>query len=301
MTRTVVTTHGRRLALSNLEKDLYPSSGFTKAAVLEYYRRIAPYLLPHTRDRALTLKRYPDGAEQEFFFEKRCPAHRPPWVGTADLERAGGDRMTVCLLNDEETLLWVGNLASLELHIPLARAYSPDTPDAVVFDLDPGEGVDLVACGRVALTLRDLLAHAGFASVAKTSGRKGLHVYVPLNTGSATFEDTKIFSRSVAGILQKHHPDVVTAKVAKQERPGRVFINWEQNDAKRTMVSVYSLRAGALPTVSFPLAWRELEAAVAGNDTAALVIGPEEAVRRAEADGDRFQDMLTRQQRLPHA
>ncbi len=207
---------GRRLSLSNLEKDLYPSYGFTKAQILEYYRRIAPFILPHLKDRALTLKRYPEGVEKDFFFEKRCPAHRPAWVKTAEIRQDDGERMTVCLVNDLETLIWVENLASLELHVPLARADSPETPDSMVFDLDPGDQANILDCARVALILRDLLSRMGLASYVKTSGKKGLHVYVPLNRKETTFEDTKTFSKAVAEIMQKNYPDLVTAKMAKE-------------------------------------------------------------------------------------
>lgn len=243
MSRKIVEIAGRRLALSNLEKDLYPSYGFTKAQILEYYRRMAPFILPHLQDRALTLKRYPDGVDQEFFFEKRCPAHRPAWVKTAPVRLHDGERLTFCLANDLETLMWVANLASLELHVPLARAASPERPDALVFDLDPGEPANLLDCARVALILRDLLIPLHLTSYVKTSGQKGLHVYVPLNRAETTFADTKKFSKAVAEIMQKNYPDLVTAKMAKEYRQGRVFINWEQNDSKKTMICVYSLRA----------------------------------------------------------
>ncbi|HLO27204.1 MAG TPA: non-homologous end-joining DNA ligase, partial [Geobacteraceae bacterium] len=265
MSRKVVEIAGRRLSLSNLDKDLYPSYGFTKAHVLEYYSRIAAFILPHLKDRALTLKRHPEGVEKPFFFEKRCPLHRPGWVTTAELSRDNGERMTVCLVNDLETLLWVENLASLELHVPLARTGSPETPDAMVFDLDPGEQADILDCARLALILRDLLSRLRLASCVKTSGQKGLHVYVPLNCTETTFEDTKQFSKAVAVILQKNYPDLVTAKVAKEYRKGRVFINWAQNDPSKTMICVYSLRAREKPFVSFPLSWGDLER-LAGQD-----------------------------------
>ncbi len=202
MSRKVVEIAGKRLSLSNLEKDLYPSYGFTKAHILEYYRRIATFILPHLKDRALTLKRYPEGVEKDFFFEKRCPSHRPAWVKTAEIPQDDGERMTVCLVNDLETLIWVENLASLELHVPLARADSPETPDSMVFDLDPGDQADILDCARVALILRDLLSQLRLASYVKTSGKKGLHVYVPLNRKETTFEDTKKFSKAVAEVLQ---------------------------------------------------------------------------------------------------
>jgi bifunctional non-homologous end joining protein LigD len=300
VSRTIVDMEGRRLLLSNLEKDLYPSYGFTKAGILEYYRGIAPYMLPHLKDRAVTLKRYPEGVEKDFFFEKRCPSHRPDWVNTAQIPQDDGELMTFCVVNDLETLIWVENLASLELHVPLARAGSPKTPDSMVFDLDPGEGATILDCARVALVLRELLSQMGLASSAKTSGRKGLHVFVPLNNKETSFEDTKIFSKAVAGIMQKHYPDLVTAKMAKQERKSRVFINWSQNDASKTMISVYSLRAREKPFVSFPLGWREVEDAIRVGEPDRLQVIHSEALMRAERMGDLFQEVLEKEQKLPH-
>ena len=300
MTRTFVEIVGRRLPLSNLEKDLYPSYGFTKARILEYYRGIAPFILPHLKDRALTLKRYPEGVEKDFFFEKRCPSHRPAWVKTAEVPKNHSEPITFCLVNDLETLIWVENLASLELHVPLARAGSPETPDSMVFDLDPGDEANILDCARVALILRDLLSHMELSSYVKTSGRKGLHVYVPLNRKETTFEDTKTFSKAVAGIMQKHYPELVTAKMAKQERKTKVFINWSQNDSSKTMICVYSLRAREKPFVSFPLEWRELENLAGLGDPERLQVLHAEALKRVEEKGDLFQEVLVKEQKLPH-
>ena len=208
--------------------------------------------------------------------------------------------MTVCLANDLETLIWVENLASVELHVPLARAGSPETPDSMVFDLDPGDGANILDCGRVALILRDLLSELRLASYVKTSGRKGLHVYVPLNRKETTFEETKKFSKAVALIMQKNYPDLVTSKMAKEFRKARVFINWAQNDSSKTMVCVYSLRAREKPVVSFPLAWRELENLAAQGDPKKLQVMHSEAVSRAEKQGDLFQEVLVKKQKLPH-
>jgi bifunctional non-homologous end joining protein LigD len=298
--RTFVEMAGRRLLLTNLGKDLYPSYGFTKSRILEYYRGIALFILPHLKDRAVTLKRYPDGVERDFFFEKRCPGHRPEWVRTAEILQDGGEPIKYCLINDLETLIWVENLASLELHVPLARAGSHQTPDSMVFDLDPGDPANILDCARVALILRDLLSRMGLVSYVKTSGRKGLHVYVPLNNKETTYEDTKTFSRAVAGIMQKHYPELVTAKMAKQERKAKIFINWSQNDASKTMICVYSLRAREKPFVSFPLEWRELENLKRQGDPARLQVVHSEAVSRAESMGDLFQEMLVKEQKLPH-
>ncbi len=300
MSRKIIEIAGKRLSLSNLEKDLYPSYGFTKAHILEYYRRIAKFILPHLRDRALTLKRYPEGVEKDFFFEKRCPSHRPLWVQTAEVRRDDKERMTVCLVNDLETLIWVENLASLELHVPLARADSPETPDSMVFDLDPGDQADILDCGRVALILRDLLSQMQLTGYLKTSGKKGLHVYVPLNRRETTFEDTKKFSKAVAEIMQKNYPDLVTSKMAKEYRKGKVFINWSQNDPSKTMVCVYSLRAREKPIVSFPIAWEELEKLAEQKNPGNLQITYSEAVNRAEKKGDLFREVITKKQKLPH-
>ena len=303
MSRKVVEIAGKRLSLSNLEKDLYPSYGFTKAHVLEYYRRISSFILPHLKDRALTLKRYPEGVDKEYFFEKRCPAHRPEWVKTAGV-RYGEERMTVCLVNDLETVMWVENLASLELHVPSARVNSPGTPDYMVFDLDPGYPADILDCARVALILRDVLSGLKLASYVKTSGKKGLHVYVPLNHRDSrkgtTFQDTKKFSKAVAEIMHKNYPALVTAKMTKDDRKAKVFINWSQNDPAKTMICVYSLRARERPLVSFPLSWKELEKAAAQRDPGKLEVTHSEAVKRAEKNGDLFSEVLVKKQRLPY-
>jgi bifunctional non-homologous end joining protein LigD len=300
VSRKVTEVAGKRLTLSNLDKDLYPSYGLTKAHILEYYRGISRFILPHLKDRALTLKRYPEGVEQEYFFEKRCPSHRPPWVTTAEISRRDGDPMTVCLVNDLNTLMWVENLASLELHVPLAKAASPETPDAIVFDLDPGDGADILDCARVALILRGLLSELGLTGFVKTSGQKGLHVYVPLNHKETTFEDTKKFSKAVAEVLQRNYPDLVTTRMAKEHRKKRVFINWSQNDSSKTMVCVYSLRGREKPIVSFPLAWEGLSDLASEGRPEKLQVMFSEALIRAEGEGDLFREMLIMEQKLPY-
>ncbi|PKN17356.1 MAG: ATP-dependent DNA ligase [Deltaproteobacteria bacterium HGW-Deltaproteobacteria-6] len=300
MNRKAAQIAGRNLSLSNLEKVLYPSTGFTKAHVLEYYRLAAPFILPHLADRALTLKRYPDGVANDYFFEKRCPVHRPSWVATAEIARDSGGPMTVCLVNDLDTLMWVENLAALELHVPLSRAAAPENPDAVVFDLDPGPGAGLPDCLRVALILRDLLAGLKLACIPKTSGMKGLHVLVPLNHKETTFDNTKKFSKSVAQVLERNYPDLVTSKMAKEQRIKKVFINWSQNDSSKTIVCVYSLRAGDHPTVSFPLAWKELEHLESKGDPDKIQVEHAEAISRLKKSGDLFAGMLTVKQRLPY-
>jgi len=300
LNKKVTQIAGRNLSLSNLEKVLYPSTGFTKAHILEYYRLVSPYILPHLRGRALTLKRYPDGVAEAYFFEKRCPAHRPSWVATAEIARDNGEQMTVCLVNDLDTLMWVENLASLELHVPLARADAPENPDAVVFDLDPGNGAGILDCMRVALILRDLLAGLKLTCFPKTSGMKGLHVLAPLNQKKMTFDDTKKFSKSVAQVLERNYPDLVTSKMAKEQRVKKVFINWSQNDSSKTMVCVYSLRAGERPTVSFPLTWKELEHLESNGNPDKIQVEQSEAVSRLKKSGDLFGEMLVMKQRLPY-
>jgi bifunctional non-homologous end joining protein LigD len=300
VSRTIIEISGKRLSLSNLEKDLYPSYGFTKAHILEYYRLISKFILPQLQDRAVTLARYPEGVEKDFFFEKRCPSHRPEWVKTAEVRGDKGERRTACLVNNLETLMWVGNLAALELHVPLARAGSPETPDSMVFDLDPGYPAHILHCARVAFILRDLLSELQLAGYVKTSGKKGLHVYVPLNRKGTTFEETKTFSKAVAEIMQKNYPDLVTARMAKEYRKAKVFINWAQNDSSKTMVCAYSLRAREKPAVSFPLAWKELEKLARQGDPEKLQVMHSEAVRRAEKQGDLFREVLKRKQELPH-
>ena len=300
LNRKIAEVAGKKLSLSNLEKDLYPSYGFTKAHVLEYYRRISKFILPYLKDRALTLKRYPDGVEKEFFFEKRCPSYRPPWVTTAKIHQHDGEQMTVCLVNDLNTLVWVENLASLELHVPLARAGSPETPDSMVFDLDPGDKSDILDCARVALILRDLLSKSRLTSYVKTSGQKGLHLFVPLNHKETTFQHTKKFSKAVAEVLQRNYPDLVTTKMAKEYRKKRVFINWSQNDSAKTMICVYSLRAREKPIVSFPLTWKELEKLAGKGDPEKFQIIYSEAVSRLEKNGDLFRELILKKQRLPY-
>lgn len=300
MTTKVTQIDKHILSLSNLEKDLYPAYGFSKAHVLEYYRRVAPFILPHLQNRALTLKRYPNGVGEEYFFEKRCPPHRPPWVPTAEIPQESGEAMRVCLVNDLATLIWVENLASLELHVPLARAHTRETPDCVVFDLDPGQGAGILECLRVSLILRDLLAELKLISFAKTSGLKGLHVYVPLNHTKTTFEDTKTFSKSVAEVLEHSYPDLVTSKMAKEQRVKKVFINWSQNDASKTTVCVYSLRAGKEPTVSYPRLWKEVERFVEKGAQDKIHILPFQAIDRLAKTGDLFASVLRLRQDLPY-
>jgi bifunctional non-homologous end joining protein LigD len=299
MNRTV-TINNRELSLSNLDKDLYPSYGFTKTRILEYYSVVAQFMLPFLKDRALTLKRYPQGVDRVSFFEKRCPKRHPAWLETAEVPYGERKKITYCMANNLETLIWLGNLASIELHVPMAKADAPDNPDSVVFDLDPGDGADVLDCAKVALVLKDLLSGLELETFAKTSGKKGLHVFAPLDPKKTNFRGTKSFSKAVAAIMQKNYPDLVTARMNKEYRKDKVFINWSQNDASKTMVCVYSLRATKEPAVSFPLSWKDLEKSAKQKDPGKFQVLAPEAAMMAERKGDFFREMLDIRQRLPH-
>ncbi len=290
----------KRLKLTNLGKVLYPKAGFTKAQVIDYYLRVAKALLPHLRDRPLTLKRYPNGVEGEFFYEKNCPSHRPPWVRTADVHSESNRRvMQFCLVNDVATLVWAANLADLELHVPLAKAKAMERPTQMVFDLDPGAPADLVQCCEVGLLVRGLFDSLGLATLAKTSGSKGLQVYVPLNQARLTYDDTKPFARAVAELLEREKPALVVSNMKKSLRTGKVLVDWSQNDPHKTTVCVYSLRAKERPTVSTPVTWEEVAACARGRDPAALSFDSEGALARIEAKGDLFAPLVALKQSLP--
>jgi bifunctional non-homologous end joining protein LigD len=273
-TSVEVQIEGRTLKLTNLEKVLYPEVGFTKAQVIDYYTRIAPVLLPHTRDHPLTLKRYPNGVDAEFFYEKNCPKHRPPWVETATVWSGGNNRdMYYCLAQDLPTLVWLAQIATLELHTSLSLANKLPQPRTLVFDLDPGPPATIVECSRIGLMLRDVFRDHGIDSFAKTSGSKGLQLYVPLNT-PVTYEETKVVSKGLAQIFEEQHPDLVVHKQLKELRTGRVLIDWSQNDQYKTTVNVYSLRARRRPTVSTPVSWEEVERCFKSGDPSVLVLTP---------------------------
>jgi bifunctional non-homologous end joining protein LigD len=294
-----VTVEGRRLRLTNLDKVMYPKPGFTKRDLIDYYVRIAPVLLPHLHDRPLTLKRYPDGVEGQFFYEKQCPSHRPDWVRTeAVWSRHNARNIDFCLANDVPTLVWLANLADIELHTSLSLAQNVDRPTMMVFDLDPGPPADIVACSRVGLWLRDLFAQFGLESFAKTSGSKGLQVYVPLN-GDVTYEHTKPFARAVAELLEKQHPKQVVSRMTKSLRDGKVLIDWSQNDDHKTTACVYSLRAKEHPTVSTPVAWEEVEEALRRGSAKRLRFEHTQVLERVDRDGDLFAPVLALTQELP--
>jgi bifunctional non-homologous end joining protein LigD len=294
--RVEVTVGDVSLSLSNLDKLMYPRAGFTKGHVIDYYTRIAPVLLAHLRARPLTLKRYPNGVEDKFFYEKRCPGHRPAWVATTAVwsGRNEGD-IDFCLCEDLPTLVWLANLADLEMHTPMARAPVMDSPTMVAFDLDPGPPASIVECSRVALELRQAFGFLGLEAFAKTSGSKGMQVYLPLNTPSS-YEATRAFSRSLAQLLERRAPDRVVSDMSKAKRAGKVFVDWSQNDRHKTTVNVYSLRAMERPTVSTPVSWDEVSDAADGG---ALSFTSDEVLERVASRGDLFAPVQTLEQELP--
>lgn len=298
-----VDVEGRELRLSNLEKVLYPEVGFTKAEVIDYYVRIGPTILPHLRDRPITLKRYPDGVDAGYFYEKNCPAHRPAWVRVAPVatsSRSDGGRADIdfCVVDDLPTLVWVANLASLELHPYLHTAGDVDRPSMVVFDLDPGPPAGLEDCVRVALRLREVLDGLGLRSVVKTSGSKGLQVYLPINVPTS-YARTTPFARAVAQLLERDDPRGVVSNMRKDLRRGKVLVDWSQNNAHKTTIGVYSLRARTNPTVSAPVTWEEVEVAGDRGDASGLVSTAGAVLDRVAARGDVFEPAIHLEQDLP--
>jgi bifunctional non-homologous end joining protein LigD len=291
--RQEVEIDGRRLSLSNLDKVLYPEAGFAKGHVIDYYTRVSPVLLPHLRGRALTLKRYPNGVEGGHFYEKQCPSHRPDWVVT---ERIGD--INFCMANDLPTLVWLANLADLELHTSLALAEAYDSPTVIAFDLDPGPPATIVECAEVALDLRMVFRHLGMEAFPKTSGSKGMQVYVPLNTPTS-YEVTRPFARGLAELLERRRPELVVSEMKKSLRGGKVFVDWSQNTSFKTTVNVYSLRARPHPTVSTPLLWEEVEAVTESRDPDDLVFTSAQVLERVGEHGDLFKDVLDLRQELP--
>ena len=293
--RVAVEVEGRTLSLSNLDKVLYPATGTTKGEVIDYYRRIAPVMLPHLRDRCVTLRRFPDGVEGEAFFEKRCPGHRPDWVHTAQGpgDRRGG--IDYCLIEDMATLVWAANLAALELHTPMAHASAPEHPTMVVFDLDPGAPAAMTECAVVGLAIREALESLDLVALPKTSGGKGLQLYLPLNS-DADADHARSFALAVAQLLAKRLPELVVTEQTKALRKGKVLIDWSQNTGFKTTICAYSLRGRSAPTASTPVGWDEVATAAEG---APLRFEADEVLARVEESGDRFADVLTVVQHLP--
>jgi bifunctional non-homologous end joining protein LigD len=293
--RVEVEVEGRRLSLSNLDKLMYPATGFTKGQLIDYYTRVAPVLLPHLRERPLTLKRYPNGVEGQHFYEKQCPSHRPGWVRSEPVELRS-KTINFCVCDDLPTLVWLANLADLELHPSLSKVPEVERPSVMAFDLDPGPPAGIAECCEVALILRDALSRIGLECFAKTSGSKGIQVYVPLNVEGVDYDHgTKPLSQALARHLEAEHPKLIVSSQKKELRKGKVLIDWSQNDEHKTTVSVYSLRARERPTVSAPLDWDELAAA----DRDALVFEAGDLLERVEERGDLFAPVVELEQRLP--
>ena len=290
--------NGAKIKVSNLDKVFYPKTGFTKGDVIDYYIRISSQLLPHLKNRPITLKRYPNGVEGFFFYEKQCPAGRPPSVKTTKVPKSDGGEVNYCVMNDLPGLVWAANLADLELHTFLHQAPAINRPTALAFDLDPGPPADILTCCKVGLQLKAVLDALKLKSFAKTSGSKGLQIYVPLNT-SVTYEKTKAFAHALAERLEKQLPDLVVSKMQKTLRRGKVFVDWSQNDDHKTTVNVYSLRAKSHPTVSTPVTWEEVETALKKKKASLLVFEADEVLKRVKKMGDLFAPVLVLKQKLP--
>ena len=287
-----VDVEGRRLRLSNLDKVLFPQAGFAKGQVIDYYTRMAPVVLPHLRGRMLTMKRYPNGVEGKYFYEKQRPSHAPDWVRSEPVEM-GDKTIDFVVCDDLPTLVWLANLADLELHPSLALADDPDRPTVMAFDLDPGPPAGLGECREVAQLLRATLADLGLECFAKTSGSKGMQVYVPLNT-PVTYDDTKPFAHALAQLLERQHGELVVSRMKKELRRGKVLIDWSQNSRHKTTVAAYSLRARERPTVSTPLTWDEV--ADSGSEP---IFETDDVLARVGERGDLFAAALELEQQLP--
>ncbi len=281
---------------------LYPETGFTKGEMVDYYARVAPAMVPHLAGRAVTLRRFPEGVDDldAAFFEKRCPKHRPKWVKTARVEagpRAG--KIDFCVCDGRPTLVWMAQLAAIELHPSLSLARAPTRPTVLAFDLDPGPPADVVDCCQVALRLREVLGQLDLECFAKTSGSKGMQLYVPLNT-KTSYEETRPFAQALAQLIAKQTPDEVLAKMGKKtDRSGKVLIDWYQNNERKTTIAVYSLRARERPTVSTPVTWEEVEACTESGQATDLVFESDAVLKRIEQQGDLFAPVLELEQTLP--
>jgi bifunctional non-homologous end joining protein LigD len=287
---------GRDVKVTNLGKVFYPKTGFTKGEVIDYYIKVSPVLLPHLKNRPISLKRYPDGVEGFFFYEKNCPSHHPDWMKTISVDKSDGSKIRYCAMNDLSALVWAANLADLELHTFLHKAPALLRPTAIAFDLDPGPPANIIQCCHVALQVRKIFTALGLDSYAKTSGSKGMQVYVPLNT-SVTYERTKAFAHTVATALEHLFPETVISRMERQLRKGKVFVDWSQNDDKKTTVTVYSLRAKEEPTVSTPVTWGEVETALRRKKE--LRFTSAEVLKRVKKRGDLFAPVLEQKQKLP--
>jgi bifunctional non-homologous end joining protein LigD len=294
--KQLVTVDGRELSLSNLNKVLYPATGTTKGQAIEYYARIAPVMLPHLAGRALTFNRFPNGVDQPGFFEKRCAKHRPDWVPTAVGPGDHDGVIQYCVIDEPAALVWAANLAALELHAPMALAEDLETPRMVVFDLDPGAPAAMAECARTALAIRDVLSAVGLEGWPKSSGSKGLQLYVPLNT-PCTHEEAASFALAVGQLLERQHPKEILTSMTKADRKAKVFVDWSQNVRHKTTIAVYSLRARPQPTVSTPVTWDEVAEASEGR--ADLRFLWSDVLDRVDEMGDVFAPVLTVEQALP--
>jgi bifunctional non-homologous end joining protein LigD len=294
---TLVDIDGHELKLSNLDKVLYPETSFTKGEVIDYYAKIAPTMLAHIEARGVTLRRFPNGVDGTSFFEKRCPSHRPKWVEVAIGPGDRGGPIEYCRFDTRASLVWAANLAALELHTPMARADDIESPTMVVFDLDPGAPAAMTECAAVALDIRDALDHLGLVLFPKTSGSKGLQLYLPLNT-PCTHDAASAFALALAQLMEKHHPERVVSNMKKELRRGKVLVDWSQNSRHKTTVCAYSLRARPRPTVSTPVTWDEVEAAAEGDE---LSFEAHEVLDRVADLGDLFGPTATLEQTLPAA
>src|SRR5207248_1157450 len=296
---TEVEIQGKRLKLSKLDKIMYPGVGFAKGQVIDYYVRVAPVLLPHLRGRPLTLKRYPNGVTGMHFYEKNCPEHRPEWVQTAPVWSEGNNKwMQYCLAQDLPTLVWAANLADLELHTSLSLGSDIKRPTTLVFDLDPGPPANIVQCCQVGLWVRAAFEEMGLEAYAKTSGSKGLQVYIPLNT-PATYDETKPFAKTVARLFEQYNPELVVSDMKKSLRAGKGCVDWSQNDDYKTTVCVYSLRAKERPTVSTPVKWEDVAVTAKKSDPTLLVFESQQVLERVDRMGDLFEPLLKQKQKLP--
>ena len=297
---SAVRVEGRELRLSSLDKVLYPETGFTKGQVIDYYAQVAPVLLPHLRDRPLTLKRYPNGVDGEFFYEKRAPKYRPAWFKTAAVasEHDPTGKIDYCLVNDLASLTWIANLADLELHPFLAKKQDVERPTQIMFDLDPGAPADVTDCAEVAFWIRDAMKKMGLRCFIKSSGSKGLQIHIPLNTPTS-YAVTKPFARAFAVAMTEAHPDRVVYDMKKELRPGKVLIDWSQNDSRKTTICVYSLRARPHPFVATPLTWDEVDACRKKDDRKPVLFESAQVLKRVDKMGDLFAEVLTLKQKLP--
>jgi bifunctional non-homologous end joining protein LigD len=296
-TKSTVDVIGTPVPVSNLDKVMYPETGFTKGDVIDYYVRVSEVLLPHLENRPITLKRYPDGVEGFFFYEKQCPAHRPKWVKTTTVPKERGE-VNYCVIGSLPALVWAANLADLELHTFLHKAPAIGRPTVLVFDLDPGPPADILLCCEVGLVLKGMFDALKLSCFAKTSGSKGLQVYVPLNTPTS-YEKTKEFAHSMARTMEAQMPGKVVSKMQKNLRAGKVLVDWSQNDDHKTTVNVYSLRAKDHPTVSTPVSWAEVEAALKAKDRRLLSFESSAVLKRVAKFGDLFEPVLSLKQKLP--